>query len=132
MKVGFIPKEDLHLFDSEKQAQARRLQRLMLAERDTTVNEMAAMAAKIVFPHRIVRIIRSKAYVAPNCNIEHDHYDTNTGKFDVLIEVIATNADKYFSEVADIGVYLSDLLGYHGNREETIERMDIHKFKEVK
>lgn len=59
-------------------------------------------------------------------------YDTNTGKFDVLIEVIATNADKYFSEVADIGVYLSDLLGYHGNREETIERMDIHKFKEVK
>lgn len=131
MKVGFIPKEDLHLFNYKEKTQASNLQRVMLAERDNTLNEMAKMAATIIYPHGFINLLKAEAYTMPNCRIENNRYGTNTGNFDIWIRVIATNGRDYFSEVVSVGVYLSDLLDYHGNREETIERMSIRKYWEV-
>lgn len=131
MKVSFIPKEDLHLFNYKEQTQARNLQRMMLAERDNTLEEMAKMAATIIYPHGFISLLKAEAYTMPNCRIENNKYGKNTGYFDVWIRVIATNGRDYFSEVVSVGVYLSDLLDYHGNREETIERMYIRKYWEV-
>ena len=131
MKVAFIPKEDLRLFNYKEKTQARNLQRMMLAERDNTLEEMAKMAATIIYPHGFINLLKAEAYTMPNCRIENNKYGKNTGNFDIWMRVIATNGRDYFSEVVSVGVYLSDLLDYHGNREETIERMSIRKFKEV-
>lgn len=133
MKVSFIPKEDLSRFhyNYTEQTQARNLQRLMLAERNVNLKEIAKMAATIVYPHGFLTVLKAEAYTMPNCRIENNRYGTNTGRFDVWMRVIATNGRDYFSEVVDIGVYLSDLLDYHDNREETIERMNIRKYTEV-
>ena len=131
MIVDYIPKQFLHLFNHKEQEQARALQRMMLEETDNTIEEMAEMAASIVFGHGGCCVLRSSAYIAPNCRITYNHYGVGTGDFDIMIDVIATNRDDFFSEVADIEVCLSDLLGYHNNREEVINHMTIHKFKEV-
>lgn len=90
---------------------------------------MAKMAAGIVYPCSRVKVLEASAEIAKNCRVL-DAYAEGSADFDVWIRfIVFVNDDSFVVG----GVYLSDLWGASAdNREETIKRMFIRRFKEVR
>lgn len=90
---------------------------------------MAKMAAGIVYPCSRVKVLEASAEIAKNCRVL-DAYAEGSADFDVWIRfIVLVNDDSFVVS----GVYLSDLWAASAdNREETIKRMFMRRFKEVR
>ena len=98
-------------------------------EDEWTAKEWAKMAAGIVCLCNSVKVLEASAEIVKNCRIL-DAYAEGSADFDVWIRfTVFVNDDSF----AVGGVYLSDLWAASAdNREETIKRMFIRWFKEVR
>lgn len=98
-------------------------------EDEWTAKEWAKMAAGIVCLCNSVKVLEASAEIVKNCRVL-DAYAEGPADFDVWIRfTVFVNDDSF----AVGGVYLSDLWAARAdNREETIKRMFIRWFKEVR
>jgi len=131
MKVS-ISKESRKIITLDEAPAARKLVELM-KEDSTPISEHVARVIKAAagWHENCEEVYTATAEIAKNSRL-HDHYDSETGCFDVWI----SGAGRTYNEFYIVGAYLSDIWNFDGDEkhDKQIVRdfMYVRKFVEIK